>query len=236
MQVWQPGAPVGRGCYLQEFVDGIPGSVVFVAARGRAVPLGLSRQLVGECAFGASGFRYCGSILTSAPCAREEELAAASMRLVDAVTEAFDLVGVGSIDFIASGGVPYPVEVNPRWSASMELVERACGLSMFGVHAEACARGILPQFDVRHARAEIAWGKAVLFAREDAVVGDARAWLDDPNVRDVPHPGEHIRAGSPICTVFGEGRDADACRDALVQRAERVYAEIESWSGAGVSG
>ena len=28
-----------------------------------------------------------------------------------------------------------PIEINPRWSASMELVERAHGVSVFGVHA-----------------------------------------------------------------------------------------------------
>ena len=33
---------------------------------GRAVPLGITRQLVGDAAFGASGFRYCGSILCAA--------------------------------------------------------------------------------------------------------------------------------------------------------------------------
>ena len=45
-----------RGCYLQQRLEGVPGSVVFVAAGGRAAPLGVSRQLVGEPAFGASGF------------------------------------------------------------------------------------------------------------------------------------------------------------------------------------
>src|SRR5216110_553778 len=38
-----------------------------VAARaGRAVPVGVSRQLVGEHAFGAAGYRYCGNILAAA--------------------------------------------------------------------------------------------------------------------------------------------------------------------------
>ena len=57
---------VPKGCYLQQRIDGRPGSVVFVAADGRAVPLGVSRQLIGDQRFGAGGVRYCGSIL--APC------------------------------------------------------------------------------------------------------------------------------------------------------------------------
>src|SRR5688572_9147151 len=55
---WPPGTDIPRGTYLQEFVEGTPGSVVFVAADGRAVPLGVLRQLIGEAAFGAAGFRY----------------------------------------------------------------------------------------------------------------------------------------------------------------------------------
>ena len=63
---WRPATRVPRGCYLQELVEGTPGSVVFVAAGGRAVPLGVSRQLVGEHAFGVTGYQYCGNILVAA--------------------------------------------------------------------------------------------------------------------------------------------------------------------------
>src|SRR5207249_4013652 len=112
---------------LQELVKGTPGSVAFVAAAGRAVPLGVSRQLVGEHAFGAAGYRYCGSILAAAgdaQFARDEALVDAACALARAVAEEFGVVGVNGIDFIACGRVPYVVEVNPRWSSSMELVER----------------------------------------------------------------------------------------------------------------
>src|SRR5436190_2213817 len=64
--VWRGGAPVPRGSYLQERISGVTGSLVFAADGRRAVPLGLSRILAGETAFGADGFRYCGSILGSA--------------------------------------------------------------------------------------------------------------------------------------------------------------------------
>ncbi len=64
--VWRRGAPVPRGSYLQQRIAGMAGSIVFAADGRRAVPLGLSRILAGESAFGADGFRYCGSILGSA--------------------------------------------------------------------------------------------------------------------------------------------------------------------------
>jgi predicted ATP-grasp superfamily ATP-dependent carboligase len=222
VRFWSAGEAVSRGHYLQEFMRGVPGSVVFVAAGGGGVALGISRQLVGESAFGVSGFRYCGNIISV-----REDLIAPATALVQALTEAFPLVGVGSIDFISTDGRLCPVEVNPRWTASMELVERARNLSMFGTHADACMRAALPSFDLtRWPAAAQVHGKAIVFAREDIAVGDTQGWLADPSVRDVPRAGEHIAAGQPICTVFAVAPDDAGCHQRLVERAERIYADV----------
>jgi predicted ATP-grasp superfamily ATP-dependent carboligase len=215
--VWRPGEAITRGHYLQEFIEGAPASVIFVAAGGRGVVLGITRQLVGHDVFGVSGFRYCGNILTD-----DREQLRDAIGLVDAVSSAFALVGVGSIDVIAHDGELRPVEVNPRWSASMELVERARGVSMFGLHADACARSVLPAFDIG-ASQPATHGKAVVFAREDVVARGTRSWLDDPDLRDVPHEGDRIAAGQPICTVLAAGLDEQSCYAQLVERAARVY-------------
>ncbi len=226
---WAGGA-VPRSHYLQEQIDGVPGSVVFVAANGAAVPIGLSVQLVGDPAFGAEGYRYCGNILAPAGDAvfeQDDVLLDRACAIATAVTASFGLVGVNGVDFIAAAGEAYPIEVNPRWSGSMELVERAYGLSVFGAHAAACTRAELPGFDVRTSRTGApAVGKAVVFARTDVTTGDTRAWFGDATVRDVPHPRERIAAGRPICTIFADGHDAASCYAALVGRAERMYSSL----------
>jgi predicted ATP-grasp superfamily ATP-dependent carboligase len=221
---------VPRGSYLQELIDGAPCSIVFVAARGRVVPLGFCRQLIGDQAFGSSGYRYCGNILTAA--GEDDEVVEAACGVAAAVCDEFGIVGVNGIDLIVRDGLPYAIEVNPRWCASMELVERTCGASLFGMHAAACDDGVLPDFAVERAR-DVAstTGKAVVFARRDVTTGDTRTWLAPrdtaaPDLRDVPPPATLIRAGHPICTVFATGRDARACRAELVRRAELVYASL----------
>jgi predicted ATP-grasp superfamily ATP-dependent carboligase len=230
--VWQARgtARLPRSAYLQERITGVPGSLVFAANGLEAVLLGFSRLLVGEHAFGARRFRYCGNILAAADdpqFTNEAALLARGAEVASAATEAFRLVGVNGVDFIASRGRPYVVEVNPRYTASMELVERAYGLSVFETHARACA-GRLPAFDFAQARAASAGaiGKAVVYARRDTTVGDTRAWLADDSVRDIPTPGEAIGRGQPVCTVFARGRNAAACHQALVARAAAVYAAI----------
>jgi uncharacterized protein len=223
---WAPAARVPRGCYLQERIDGTPGSVVFVAAGGRAVPLGVSRQLVGEAAFGAGEYRYCGSIIAAVDDPQFDgghALVQAACELARVAAAEFGLTGLNGIDFIARGGVPHPIEVNPRWSSSMELVERLFGLSVFGAHASACMRGTLPPFDVTtELRRVRAVGKAIVYAGCDGTVGDTTSWLSDSSVRDVPHPGDPFTAGQPVCTVFAEARDAQECFTALVGRAAAI--------------
>ncbi|HLG54578.1 MAG TPA: ATP-grasp domain-containing protein [Vicinamibacterales bacterium] len=222
---WLPGERVPKGCYAQEVIDGTPASIVFVAAGGRATPLGISRQFIGEAAFGTSGYRYCGNVLATAGDAlMNDAVTNAVSELTRHVAGEFGLVGLNGIDFIVRDGVPYVLEVNPRWSASMELVERACGMSLFAAHATACRTGALPTFDLAAAPGPgSAIGKAVVFARAEVIAGDTRPWLADATVRDVPFPGTRISAGEPVCTVFAEGIDAAACHAALVRRADAVY-------------
>jgi len=137
-------------------------------------------------------------------------------------------VGVDGVDFVARRGVPFAIEVNPRYTASMELVERAYALSIFEIHARACA-GALPAFDLASARrrAPGAVGKAILYARRPSAMGEARAWLADPDVRDVSPPGTRFAPRDPVCTVFARGADAAACDAALVRRAAALYRDIE---------
>jgi predicted ATP-grasp superfamily ATP-dependent carboligase len=226
---WKDSHEVPHRYYLQETIDGTPASIVFVASGGVVVPIGFSRQLVGDNVFGVTGYRYCGNILTAA--GEDDDLLDPARRVAAAVGEEFGLVGVNGIDLIVRESIPYAIEVNPRWCASMELVERAYGLSVFGAHAAACRDGTLPVFDLARARRDVtAVGKAVVFARRDLTVGDVRAELTLlaglGDLRDIPNPGTSIRAGHPICTVLASGRDAAACRDELVRRAAAVEASL----------
>ena len=224
IRVWRAGSSLARHSYLQRRIPGDPGSIVFVADGRHAVPLGVSRQLVGDEAFGAARYKYSGSLLCGAAplFSRERELMAAAERLAVAATAAFGLVGLNGIDFIAQDGVPWPVEVNPRYTASMELVERARGISMFALHARACA-GELPAADPFARRLGAVWGKAIVYARADVTMREIRRWWRDDRVRDVPWPGDRIARGRPICTLLASAPDAEACHRALAAHAAEVF-------------
>lgn len=229
-RIWRRGQVVSRAHYLQQRIEGVPGSIVFVADGVRAMLLGISRQLVGERRLGARGFRYCGSLLsTDRACPlfpQHERVEEAARALAGAATTEFNLVGLNGIDFIAQHGVPYPIEINPRYSASMELVERAHGIPLFELHANGCEGKLPGRIPATSSRARIA-GKAVVFARRNVTVGDTQAWLLLDTIADIPRAGERITRGHPICTVFGEASSVEACRRMLLRRADWVYRSVE---------
>ena len=177
---------------------------------------------MGEDAFGASGYRYSGNILVQAgeqAFGDDGRVLAAVQALAAAVVEEFGLIGVNGVDFVVRDGVPLLIEINPRWTASMELVERVSGTSVFAAHARACTASSVSQAPVQTSSAAASAGKAVVYATSDVLVGDTRPWLANPTVRDVPRPGLRIAVGQPVCTVFATGAGVAACRDALVTRA-----------------
>jgi uncharacterized protein len=218
--------PLGRDELVQERIEGVLASASFVANGQRAVVLGMSIGLAGDPAFGARGHRYCGSLY---PYSADRALVDRMGVIAAAVTEAFGLVGLNGIDFVLREGEPYVLEINPRYSASMELIERAGRLSVFDAHAAAC-RGALPVVDA--APIPDVLGKAVLYARRDAIVGDSRRWLLRDDVRDVPFPGDRVRRGHPVCTVFARGPDTVTCHARLVAVASALERELEPETAA----
>lgn len=219
-----PTAPLRTGEMLQERVDGFLASMSFAADGRRAVILGFSEGLAGDPAFGASGYRYCGSLH---PLPIDPPLLDRLDSMAQATTKAFGLVGVNGLDFILKDGNAFVLELNPRYSASMELLERRRRLNVFEVHAAACGGTVPAPPSIDPGLGEV-FGKGILWARRDLVIGDTRSWLGRDDVRDLPFPGDRIKRGHPVCTVFAQGEDRASCYGRLVTTAARVEREIEA--------
>jgi predicted ATP-grasp superfamily ATP-dependent carboligase len=191
---------------LQERISGVPASAVFVANGRQSVLLGWSRQL-----HAPATFRYGGNLL---PLEASADTLDELRRLIQTVTEEFGLLGLNGIDFVLRAGRPVLVEVNPRYSASMELVERVINTSVFALHLAACDGQLpapaLPDAALHPAGERGFHGKAIVYAPRSVTLGDPPGWIDR-GVRDVPHPGEVIHKRHPICTVFASGPSVTAC-------------------------
>jgi predicted ATP-grasp superfamily ATP-dependent carboligase len=203
------GEALPDGVMLQELIDGVPCSVAAVGDGSAAVVLGVTEQLIGRASLGGRGYAWCGNVTR------------AHMPEADAicshVAADFGLIGLFGVDFVWDGEHAWVVEVNPRPTGSLELF----GAGVFDAHLEACA-GRLP---ARAQAGEGAAGKAIVYATHDTDVGDTSDW-PARGVRDVPHPGERIAAGHPICTLLATGPTPDAVLADLDDRAAALRAGL----------
>ena len=197
---WRGGA-LRPGTFLQEHIDGVPCSAAAVGDGNDAVVLGLSEQLVGMRTFGVRGHRWCGNLVPPRVPLPLHQAQAICSRLA----AAFGLRGLFGVDFVWDGERAWTVEVNPRPTASLEAIEAAYGVRVFEP----------PQVVAGPLRAA---GKAVLFATEDVTVGDTERWLE-LGVRDVPHSGERIAKGRPICTIVTTAATPDEALAGLEEQA-----------------
>ncbi len=217
------------GFMFQEYIPGKPCSASFVANGDQSVIIGITEQLIGESRFGAQGFRYCGNIQPlpelSNPAAAKKILEQVR-KLAAFLTREYGLTGVNGVDFLLKDNRVYLTEVNPRYSASMELMERAYEIPIFHLHTQAVLDGRLPVFDLETILDNKKFlGKAILFAERDAAAPDTRNWLQG-DIRDIPVTGEKLPKGSPICTLFAAGSTYNKTLADLADRAGMLKEEI----------
>jgi predicted ATP-grasp superfamily ATP-dependent carboligase len=206
---------LNRNFVLQAYVDGLPASAAFVADGKKGVVIGLTRQLIGQHEFGASGYCWCGNIL---PLPGKDDksryILDGVQKMVSLLTRHFGLKGVGGIDFLISDGPDgwprlFLVEINPRYTASMELIEWGYGLNIYSLHIDA-VNGYLPEFSLTEHPDGPFFGKAIVFARNSIVIPDTGGW-SQRGWRDIPFPGDEIKKGRPVCTVFARGDTYNDC-------------------------
>jgi len=220
--VARPGEPRPRGHHLQRLLHGVNGSAAFLSDGRRALLLGASRQISGWRALGGDRFRYGGSIAG----ALESWLPAEALRFLHrtagALTRRFGLRGLNGFDFILHEGRPCLVEVNPRYTASMELFEEMTGGSLMDLHLSVLGGEPLPRrAPTPRPGSPAVLGKGILYADASCVAPppDRLAALGG---RDLPAEGEVLEAGQPVCTIVAPAASPGDCVRELELRANRA--------------
>ncbi len=173
----------GNGKMVQQYVPGKACSASFVSNGREAVVIGVTEQLIGMDQFGVQGYRYCGNILPL-PEMREAGAGRAILkevrRIADFLTREYRLTGLNAFDFILECDRIWTIEVNPRFSASMELIEQAYGLPVFHLHLQAVVDGRLPEFELESLlNSARFFGKSILFCEKNCTAPE-HAGLERP--------------------------------------------------------
>ena len=216
----QPFQP--RTHFLQERIDGVACSALYLGNHDDAILLGVTQQLIGTSWLHASGFHYAGNI---GPLPLDADATGRWLQLGSALAQAFHLHGLFGVDAIMRDGVPWPVEINPRYTASVEILERSGKVSLLARHCGVFEPNVLAP---TASGVKAICGKAILYAREAVAFPKAGPWLaalrDDADLdaveyADIPQAGEVIEQGRPILTLFASGKSVAECEAKLREKA-----------------
>jgi uncharacterized protein len=214
-----------RSYYFQERIVGPSFSALFIGERSHARLIGITRQLIG---IAGSPFAYRGSI---GPWPITEPLAARLKALGNALAVGFGLAGWFGVDYCLHARIPWPVEINPRYTASLEIQELACERSLLAEHQRACegrATAVERCSPVKPARSRVI-AKLILYAPRPLIVPaivPEENEMDDRfavgSIADVPWPGTRFNPGEPVMTLLAAGPDLGQCRS-RVNRLEQLW-------------
>jgi predicted ATP-grasp superfamily ATP-dependent carboligase len=227
---------------VQEHISGFPASVTFLADGQRTEVLGTSRQLTVR--QGANNFIYAGNIvpfdtsLISGASRTLDVFEKSLWRICSHLSTVFCLRGINTLDFVINSKGIWVLEVNPRWSASVELIERWRGERLFVRHLAACRasqRRIPLDRDEGglNRNRQGFWGKRIVYAKSSFQVGCGLdlGYLYEQGVRDIPVAGTKIEKGEPICTVLSPAASDAACLRKLQLKAGWVRRFFEEEEG-----
>ena len=145
-------------------------------------------------------------------------------------------MGLFGVDGLLDGDTFRPVEVNPRYPASVEILELSTGVRAIDLHRRAFefVSGPLP---VPSSPKRVV-GKAIVYAPAEGVFPEVGPWLDGlgrhaldaiPDFADVPCAGEPLSRGHPVLTVFASGSTPAECernlRGRVADVTRRLYPE-----------
>lgn len=200
-----------RKVLIQEHISGTPASVSLISSRSKTIALTVNEQLLGIRELGQQEpYGYCGNVV---PLFADESVISECKGIAEKIALHFSLVGSNGLDLVISGeGMPYAIEVNPRFQGTLECVERVLGMNIVKVHVKACTDGVLP-IVIKNPSAFCV--RLILFASKRLIVPDLSTFVE---VRDIPLPGVVVERGEPICSVVVKGAD----RNSSLKEAKKI--------------
>lgn len=216
----RPGEATTPTHYFQEFIAGAPMSAQFA----NDALLGVTEQLIGEPWLHAAPFAYCGNIGPVRVANQTELILRSAGQHYNRVAALRGLVG---LDFIDNSGAIYPVEVNPRYTAAVEVLELAWREPYLALHAQSFARKAIGVKLCDPSAPPV--GKAIYYAPHAIRFPHSGPWDADlvgafdpwrvPTFADIPEPGATIERGHPVLTFFATGSTPAEVRERLQSRA-----------------
>jgi len=251
-----PGGSVGTadfgGHYLQRKARGRVISGLYLGVENSALLIGMCEQVCRGSDAGDLCYAYSGSFGPLAVADDSGDVFARAHRIGSAIAagvraEGVPLRGLFGIDFVLDDetGELWTLEINPRYTASAEIYERAFGWPLMRWHVDACrGRNSKAAASLDSWTFDGGWpkhGKLIVYAEHDFAAPDIVPLVrrlsfnshaeSTVSVSDIPHVGTLIQKDEPVCTLLTARENLSTCRKVLTAASCELLTAIGEFAG-----
>jgi len=216
---YRPGSDsVESAIYWQQYRDGTPHSVLFLADGRNVQVVGFNRQWMIDLGKDRE-FIFSGVINSTDLSNAQKELLTDWLNMLVPV---YGLKGLNSLDFILTDEYLSVLEINARPSASMQLYDE----DLLIRHIIACITDLSSEEItpiVRNSRCHTAY--QIVYAIRDVIIPNGFDWPD--GCMDLPDAGVICRAGQPICSIIARQNDSKHVLTQLLTLQQFIINKLE---------
>ena len=216
--------------YFQERLPGVTIGVTFLTSEFGSSVVGTTEAWKPDSKIAGTNYAYCGSY---GPIALIDEQLVKLHCFANIAGNESGLLGLWQADFLMHLGELTLLEINPRWSASMDILDVCLDLCLVEMHYACICMSMRPAVFRKYAnscylKAQKAMkpmlGKLIVYADDTLVVTRTQSdewWLqrwtcdlgsvsNRCQFADIPSAGTEISIGHPILTVLTTGTSMDS--------------------------
>jgi hypothetical protein len=217
--------------YLEEYIDGKLYSAQFGADTKKASLLSITEQI--NAVNSDNPFQYGGNILIKA----DENLRKTLQKTADILTKRYSLRGVNGFDFIIKDKELYFLELNPRFTAAVELLIPIYSEDILDLYFnDNLKKNYISKFlnkDIKES------GKIIYYADSDLKIKTDLKKLNSKNrrdsitlfdqsdyyIKDLPKIGERFVKGDPVFTLIIKTEN----RKKLWELIRKIFLEVRKY-------
>jgi predicted ATP-grasp superfamily ATP-dependent carboligase len=199
--------------YFQQLAEGVDISALYLAQGEQVQWIGSTRQWSGQTGGVTSPHAWHGNLVGEP---LTDQVTTLMQRVGQVLVAGLGLRGLFGCDFRLAGSIPWLLEINPRYTGSVELFEWALRRPLLREHAVACG---IPEAELSPSPRELdppgsinqLYAKRIVYSTRageahfpDVLPCWAGGFTPSP-LADIPMGGQLLRPGDPICSIFASG-------------------------------
>ena len=212
--------------YFQKQLPGTAVSLSFFADGQHVMPLGYSKPVTSEQS--NLPFVFCG---LDGPVELNDSIDQEALRISKLIMQKFKLRGFNGIDFLVSDKSVHFLDLNPRITASFEILQESHSFCFFDRHihltSDISGNTHIPE-SFPAMQKKIISGFRIIYAKSDFYMNEncQESLFNNKFLINIPNRKYFFKKYEPVCSVFLRGNSILGLQKALDEKVQFVYNKL----------